>query len=495
MITKKKIINILESSLLPLMAAVYPSILHYANNVSILVISSFFRIALFNLVIAIAVYIVVLALCKYKNREAALATFIFLVFFNTYGIVYNYLIEIDIFRVEHYTLLPLYLLASIYAGWLITKISERFTNNFLKNAVLILSALIVFNLVKIVPSEIVKIGKLGENSSESVAVANDTDLITQSYRPDIYYILFDEFSGFDAMRNYWHYNEVDDFVLFLKQKGFFVAEKSHSLTIDTLQIMSSRLNYTEYPLGGKYRNLYYHDIANNKVMGYLETLGYTTIVFDESRTSIGYPAKTQISADYNLGYKSGETGSLGVLFDDYGVLVSNNTMLLAFSKYYQASNPIYQQHRGMILYTVENITTPEIESPKFVYVHLMLPHMPFMFDESGNITDLKNYTNWNSYLGNYKYAIRVAEKMVTNILSGSDPKNPPVIILQSDHGARNKLGNSTSLQDFPEEFKTNIMFTLYLPGYDTSKIPQDVDPVNTFPIVFNYLFDANIPLK
>jgi hypothetical protein len=85
--------------------------------------------------------------------------------------------------------------------------------------------------------------------------------------------------------------------------------------------------------------------------------------------------------------------------------------------------------------------------------------------------------------------------MIGNILSNADPKRPPVIIFQSDHGARNIDYGSVTLDDFPEEYKTSIVFTLYIPGYDTSNLPQDIDPIDTFPIVFNYLFDDNISLK
>jgi hypothetical protein len=121
-----------------------------------------------------------------------------------------------------------------------------------------------------------------------------------------------------------------------------------------------------------------------------------------------------------------------------------------------------------------------------------------MFDENGNLIDQRYFKNWNHYLGNYKYAINVAEKLVTNILAQSEPENPPVIILQSDHGARNKQSggsNGETLQNFPEKYRTNIMFSLHVPGYDISNLPQDIDPNNTFPIILNHLFNAGIPLK
>ena len=120
-----------------------------------------------------------------------------------------------------------------------------------------------------------------------------------------------------------------------------------------------------------------------------------------------------------------------------------------------------------------------------------------MFDPNGNITDNTHFTNWNYYVDNYQFSIKVVETMVDKILTQSDPENPPVIILQSDHGARNQQGhgeNSVILQNYPEDLKTLIMFALYLPGYDSSQLPQDIKPINTFPIVFNYLFGEGIVL-
>jgi hypothetical protein len=88
--------------------------------------------------------------------------------------------------------------------------------------------------------------------------------------------------------------------------------------------------------------------------------------------------------------------------------------------------------------------------------------------------------------------------MVDKILQQYDPQNPPVIILQSDHGARNHLNrneDSMILPNYPEKYKTLILYALYLPGYDTSSLPQDISPTATFPIVLDYLFDVKITAK
>jgi phosphoglycerol transferase MdoB-like AlkP superfamily enzyme len=92
----------------------------------------------------------------------------------------------------------------------------------------------------------------------------------------------------------------------------------------------------------------------------------------------------------------------------------------------------------------------------------------------------------------------VAEQMVNNIVSKSDPNRPPVIILQSDHGARNLVwhdNQATLLQDYPEALKHNILFAMYIPGYSFTGIQQNLNPINTFPLIFNYLFKDSIPIK
>lgn len=491
----KQLIPDLKFALLPLLAAVYPAIFLYSNNVSILTISSLTSALILYSGIAIVVFIFFLLVEKFDANKAAVAAFIFLIFFHIYGILYHRLLQWDRVQVEHYTVLPLVILVGIYAALLVVRLKPSYLRSFWKGAVLVLGVLIVFNLVTIIPAELEK----RQNNQTSVAAQTDQAAAADENHPDIYYIVFDEFAGFDAMRKYWKYNGVDQFVNFLKEKGFFVAENSRSSSIDTLHQLSTRLNYQTYPLDGKYQNTYFNDIADSRVARYLKERGYTIVVFDETRASFAYPAKPPVIADYSFEYDPETMMSSGGFFDDFGILVANNTMVSAFSNLYDLNNPMLEQHKNMISFTVNKLANmSDVPTPKFVYVHLMVPHMPFMFDENGNYVDQSFHTNWSYYLGNYIYTTQIAEEMINNILSSADPENPPVIILQSDHGARNKAvagTNSVLLENYPEEYKQHIMFTMNLPGYDFSTIPQDVDPINTFPIVFNYLFDADIPLQ
>jgi hypothetical protein len=443
--------------------------------------------------LAILIYIVSLILIK-QAVEAANAVFIFFVFFHTYGIVYNYLLALDFFQIEHYTLLPFFLLLALYASWLVSKISAPYSDHFLNSFTFIIGVLLIFNIIKIVPVELEKHAKQQPNIPSTSVTSNSS---MKGY-PDIFYIVFDEFSGFEPMRRYWNNEEVDDFSLFLQSNGFFVAEQSYGSSIITLHEMATRLNYEVYPCCDldKYAEIYYEHISDNKVMHYLKSKGYSTAVFEELTIPKAYPAMQSIIADYSfkdVPYTIISTVGSGELIDEFGRLVANYSMLRAFPISHETS---YSGHRDKILYVTNKIANlDEIQSPKFIYVHLLFPHLPFMFDKNGNVLDARFQSNWSYYLGQYNYSIKIAEEMIGNILSNADPKRPPVIIFQSDHGARNIDYGSVTLDDFPEEYKTSIVFTLYIPGYDTSNLPQDIDPIDTFPIVFNYLFDDNISLK
>jgi hypothetical protein len=172
-------------------------------------------------------------------------------------------------------------------------------------------------------------------------------------------------------------------------------------------------------------------------------------------------------------------------------------MVIPFLYNEQQDKTLAVKNRSMVLYTVNQVSKlTDIPTPKFVYIHLLLPHSPFLFNSECKSLDPQYYMDYRSYLGNYICATSMATKLVESIFASSDPERPPVIILQSDHGARNGTDNYTHLlQDYPSEYRSLIMNTLYLPGCDTSILTQDIKPVNTFPVVFNCYFDANIPLK
>jgi hypothetical protein len=480
---------------LPILLSIIPSLYHYSNNVENLVLSSLMRMIVFNSVLAIIVYLLFLVFSKFNSFKAANAACVFLVLFNIYGLLYRSLLRLDVIRVEHFTLLPLIVVLILYIIYFLSKIKDAVLVHLWKNLFLIVGVLVLFNIINIVPTE----ASRWRSSSLSASRETQNRVMAINNSPDIYFIILDEFSGFQAMREYWKYDGVDDFSDFLTDRGFFIAEASHGSGKDTLREVATRLNYQTYPFETS-KTTYFNEIANNQVMSYLKSAGYTTVVFDERK--LAYPSTQSIHADYVYEYGSPaitqtEDVSNGFYLDEFGELVINNTMFHVVAHKFKKNNPQPNHHRNMIYFTVENISNKQIPSPKFVYVHLLLPHLPFMFDRNGDLLDEAHFTNWNYYIETYIFTIKVTEQIIDNILKNSDPKNPPVIIIQSDHGIRNESSYTegvTFLTDYPEKYKTLILNAMHIPGYDYSTLPQDIDPITTFPLLFNYLFDEEIPL-
>jgi len=447
------------------------------------------------LIFAIGTYFLILIIGRHQSYKLSLIATILLAFFNSYGLFFNLLNNQNVVEVEHFFFLPLFLLIGFSLTFLTSKMDENSANNIWRISLIVSIFLVSINIIRIVPIEVKKFNR---KNRESSPVTEEENL--KPDRPDIYYIIFDEFVGFEAMRDYWQNSNVEDSVNYLLEKGFFVAEDSHSTnnTGDTLHQMAMRLNYQYYPDGSE-KEIFYEVIVDNQVMKLLKENGYQTITFDETSGQFGYPARGPIHADIN--YEDDptiDTYDKVIIFDSFGKLVKDNSILSAVSGFDKIAYSGLEQHKNMISFTVNEIGNIERETPVFVYVHLLFPHAPFMFDEHGHYIEQSYHTNWDYYLGNYNFSMKMLQRIVDNILVNYGPENQPIIILQSDHGARNSPSENPDdpmLENYPDQYKSLILNALYLPYCEEAPLTQDMDPINTFPIIFNCLFDSGIPIK
>jgi hypothetical protein len=59
--------------------------------------------------------------------------------------------------------------------------------------------------------------------------------------PDVYYIVLDGYGRADVLSSIFNYDN-SEFIEFLKEKGFYVGERSHSNYIETYLSLTSSLN-------------------------------------------------------------------------------------------------------------------------------------------------------------------------------------------------------------------------------------------------------------
>lgn len=142
-------------------------------------------------------------------------------------------------------------------------------------------------------------------------------------------------------------------------------------------------------------------------------------------------------------------------------------------------------------------------SPSFTYLHFGLPHSPYRFNEKCEYYDAYPPIREDKLKGSIKaYAkqVKCAEKMYTRLVDQILENDPDAwIIFQADHGV-NYYGQSTgedimALSDDAVARNLSILGAYRLPEQCLETIPQDMSPVNTFPVLLACLDGRSPELK
>ena len=479
----------LKSIALPLLAGAYPILFLFSRNALNLPLSSLVFPLGAALLVAAAAYGLFFAIQR-KPATASLSATAFVVLFYAYGYIIQALLRADWFRVDHFMLLPLALVIAAYAGYGLAHLRPSAAAGIQKVLLLVSAGLVVVNLALAAPVEVRKARQAAQALVPGASTEVEAASTAKTY-PDIYYIIFDEYVGFDAMRDYWHDPLAEQFNTFLQQNHFYVARDSRSPTINTTTEMASRLNLENVPANADPATAL-AQLQNNKVMQVLKAHGYTTTVINM--------AYTGIKADSSVTFNPSQVG--GMAADEFRQAFFDDSMFSAFRGLFQLDNQAALTQRAMINYSLSaTVSQPDQPGPRFVYTHLLLPHPPFIFDENGNLLPPQAADDWHYYLGQYKYATKLAEQLIQQLLASADPDNPPIIILQSDEGARNLQRRSADnvimngyLEDYPGKYNQYILNALYLPGFDVSQLKQDMPPVQTFQLIFSHYLNINLPI-
>ena len=75
----------------------------------------------------------------------------------------------------------------------------------------------------------------------------------------------------------------------------------------------------------------------------------------------------------------------------------------------------------------------------------------------------------------------------------TDLENPPIIIIQADHGSQFDIDHDNPSNENIEQMMSNFS-AYYLPGIEKNSLEDVITPVNTFRIIFNSYFDTDYDL-
>jgi len=442
---------------------------------------------------------------KDKERAALLiSAFIFLFFSygHFYSLIKGFGIHFGSFGIgEDKTLFTLYALALLILGYLLFK-TRRELSRLTTLVNLIALSLVLISIVDILPYEIA-VRRSTPTRQAGVEDNGPTNISLEGKSlPDIYYIILDGYARNDILKSIFNYDN-SEFTDYLEGKGFYVAYKSssnHTLTGSSLpstlhmDYIDNVVSYMKDKLGERPKDV--QMIEDNKVVPFLKSYGYKFINISSGWIRTEYIG----NADVNLG--SGYLLKIGDKFlalNEFSVVFLRTTALKPFLEPVLADSA-----RQRILYSFEKLTeVPEMAEPTFTFAHYMMPHPPYLFDADGNPvpeTELQlaggAFENKEYYLNQLIFANKKTKEIVDAILSQSD--NPPIIIIQADHGSFSLLGDprrwaSRVNKDAIME-RMSILNAYYLPHRGDKLLYDSITPVNTFRLIFNFYFGADYNL-
>ena len=321
--------------------------------------------------------------------------------------------------------------------------------------------------------------------------------------PDIYYVIVDGYGRDDVLREIYRPDNAE-FVQTLKLRGFFVASAGRSNYAQTSLSLASSMNmsYLDELQGLKDIGLSQSYVTrlfrHNEVMDVLRSYGYAVISIP-----VTYNRTLLPTADVTYEYSAGPVNSFESLVLENSIFWS--PFILARGADPSLPFPGYASRRESILANQAALEdTILMSGPKFVFAHLAVPHPPFVFTRTGGPTDApypyreqdgdQFQGSPQEYLTGYREQVLFADQLVIAFLDRLEAQGDAgdIVILQGDHGPGSGL-------DWLDPARTDmwerlaILNAIRVPGLDDESFEDTASPVNTFRILFNYLFDASYP--
>ena len=312
-------------------------------------------------------------------------------------------------------------------------------------------------------------------------------------KPDIYLLLMDGYARADILKSLYDYDNTE-FTDSLADMGFYVASSSASNYVQTYLTVSSMLNLDYLDLKKLHIDPLREDreplkdlIRHNIVTNILNEAGYALVIYGSG----------WLGSDI---LKSIPTAKLYTNeINEFELAFLNTTIVLSLT----GSNTPYAIHRTRIKRIFEEIPlVAEDTRSTFLYAHIGSPHPPFVFTQNGSLVKQDRKFSYDDpglihqagfskekyrvlYKNQLIYINSLVKHAVKEIISRS--KEPPIIIIMSDHGPATEFSFGGS-SDIGLKERFSILNAYYFPDQMYNDLKISISPVNTFRIIFSQYF-------
>ncbi len=467
----------------PFLFALYPILFLYTHNIREVPILHILLPTALSLACAALVWYVIGRFVADKYKKGVILLLFLLIFFyylDFHNLVNIILAKVNLSPTNHFVTVYLVLSFWVIGVYALNKCKR----SFLKLSTVLnisISFLILFNLFSIFLFQINQVRSTAKlDKSQLSAVGSQSSGANNKNNPDIYYLIFDELASLSTMKKIFAYDN-SKFARKLQERGFFVTSQSRTRYKTTERSLAASLNMEYIPMGENPFNL----IRKNRATRFLKNQGYTIINFT-------HWAKGTLELSDKIYYYS--KGKFSFLFTDFSKMLWEKSLLFSLYKGLMNKIDYHLFHQQRILYLMNELEKiPAVKGPKFIFAHIVSPHDPYVFDREGNQVDRKHHFNLKEkkyYLNQYIYMCKRIVRLVDAILAGSS--EPPIIIIQSDHGFRGSAGGIQQVSAGNEW--TRIFNAYFLPGVTRNVLYHSISPVNSFRLIFNLYFNQKMTL-
>jgi hypothetical protein len=496
MITPTWIRHVPGLPLYPVLAAAYPVVYLYAQNVQEAIAPAEIFVPLAICIVAVLIVMGIVGALTRAWAAAGLASLLLLVLFFTYGMAWDWL---GTWLLGQWVLLTAWLLLAIIGLsfiWRFHELADRVTLPL--NVITGLALL--FNLV-IIGAFVFNVRPTAANTGSGVTGSGEG--AEPAHQRDVYWIILEEYGSNSVLKADFDYDN-SPFLDALRDRGFYIAEDSTANYLKTAPSIQSARNL-EYLDGSALREqakapddwgpIYRGLRSPFEVQQFLDGLGYRFIYAGTFWSPMGKHPSAEINYVYDK------------LTSEFLEVLQRATILRVFEDLGPEAPYDWRRNRyNQTLYELRSLRrASSLGGPKFVHAQLALDHEPYVFHPDGSFitaAEAKDLTHEQQYIEQLKYTNIQMLAWMDQLLNVPEAERP-IIVLAGDEGPWPK-GYRQHERSFdwttasPEELKQKfgIINAVYLPGQDPGEAGfyPGMTLVNEFRVLFNAEFGLDLPL-
>jgi hypothetical protein len=472
--------------LYPFLLAIFPVLALWNHNASFVELRSVARTLVITLA-AVALLLFLFRLILSDWHKAGLLTSLGALLFFSYGHVFLFLQENLETLARHRYVAALFLGVFLLAFWLVVKKFDH-PENFERFLTITGIVLVVYSILQLAWYEYSVFQASAEAESRSEIEIDSQLLQGDDNLPNVFWIILDAYGRSDVLQDYYDYDN-SEFLQELREMGFYVAPCSQANYPDTILSILSTMNM-DYLQNVAAESGALPQLSKSVVRKTFDALGYKTITFEnyfgdhfDLFEDLRLNRQRSITA-LNLFRRTNEFEAMLMQTSALRLFIDMPQIIPSFLRVDEEDSWYYELYL-QTQYILDTLPTlPSMEGLNFFFVHLVVPHTPYIFAPDGGFLLTENTSVHAEKIG-YRNNVAFVDERLPDVLQAiiENSDVPPIIIVQGDHGPTSR--------DVSPGKRLPILNAYYLSAEAVGDLNPHVTPVNTFRILFNHYFEAD----